>query len=602
MRQVAIVLAVATALILPRSARGDDPAPHPVFEVGPPTPAEQAYQEIDHDKRDFALAVLADTHGKYIAAMIEFEAASRTEDTAWMECTSHTASGLDALLEVAREAEIELREALAGGDAAAADHQMTRLHIAGKRAGEATAASCEDVAPAPPGRREEPADPPESVFVLEGRPWYVRHPLAATGLDVAGAGISGPGQRSPASFSLGPHATLAPGLALSTVVDSNVTLSSADPRRDLRLSLLPHARLAVDTAAVYFGVEGEYALDKVAGAAQGDGASHGGAGLDRLSDGHLGVDLVTTPGEPVSFVLGNHLVHRTELAEAAGVGPAAAASIFRLGMLTNHSRLGADVRPTTALTLSGWVQADLGRHSLASVVDGTASQAQLHSQYLDLHGGFATFLRFFPHTRLRADASLGRLSWSPSAQVAHREAQHWQVRGGLEGDLSRKVGIRALAGYGALDAAGTEEGDVQGTRGIVCDVWLAWRPHPTQQFQAGVVRDAGPVHLGDHLLTSSAVVRYQGLVAGQLLPSVEVAYSRHEIRGDDPRDDHEVRGRAALALAPDDRFRVGLHYDVRALVATNSGAPFTDHRVGLTLELGAPGANLPWLPSLPRNL
>ncbi len=600
MRQVAIALAVATALILPRTASGDEPAPQPAFEVGPAAPAEGAYREIDHDKRDFALAVLADIHGRYIAAMIEFEAASRTEDTTWMECASHTASGLDALLEVAREAEIELREALAGGDGADADHQMTRLHITGKRAGEASAESCEDVVPAPPGRRDEAVEPPEPVFVLEGGPWYVRHPLAATGLGVHGAGISGPGQRSPASFALGSHASVAPGLALSTVADSNVTLSSSAPRRDLRLTLLPHARLAVDTPAVYFGVEGEYALDKVAGAAQGDAGS--GAGLDRLTDGHLGIDLVTTPAEPVSFVLGNHLIHRTELAEVAGAGPGATASIFRMGMLTNHARLGADVRPTTALTLSGWAQAYLGRHSLASVVDGETGQAQLHSQYVDLRGGFAAYLRFFPHTRLRADASLGRLSWSPTAQVAHREAQHWQVRGGLEGDLSRKVGVRALAGYGALDAAGTEDGDVEGIRGIVCDVWLTWRPHPTQQVQAGVVRDAGPVHLGDHLLTSSAVARYQGLVAGQLLPSVEVAYSRHEIRGGDPRDDHEVRGRAALALAPDDRFRVGLHYDVRALVATSAGAPFTDHRVGLTLELGAPGADLPWLPSLPRNL
>lgn len=600
MRQAVIALAIAVATMVPRSADGDETAPRPAFEFGPATGAEDAYREVDHDKRDFALAVIAGIHGRYVTAMIEFEAASRTEDTAWMACVNPTVASLDALLEVAREAEAELREALAGDDVADADHQLTRLHITGKRAGELAEASCGDLAETTAGRHAQPVEPPEPVFDLDGGPWYVRHPMAAAGLDAHGAGPQGPGREQPASFALGPHARIAPGLAFSTVVDSNVALSSSAPRRDLRLRLTPHAHLAVDTATIYLGVDGEYAMDKVAGVRA--DAPGGGSGLDRLSDGHLGVDLITAPAAPVSFVLGDHLVHRMELSEAPVFDAAATAPTYRLGMLTNHARVGADARPTTALTLSGRIHADLGRHSLAPVVDGEAGPAELHSQYVDLGAGFTATLRFFPHTRLRADASLGRLSWSRSALVAHREAQHWQVRGGMEGDLSRKVGMRFLAGYGGFDAAGTEDGDVAGPRGIVCDVWVIWRPHPTQRVVAGVVRDAGPVHLGDHLLTSAAAVRYQGLVAGQLLPSAEVAYSRHEIRGDDPRDDHEIRARAALAVAPDDRFRVSLHYDVRALVATSAGAPRTDHRIGLTLELGAPGANLPWLPSLSRNL
>lgn len=590
-------LVAAAVLGVPWAGEASDPPV--VFEFGPSAPTGEGYAEIHGETRDLALAALADVHGWFVGTGREFERAVAVEDTEWMACVDSPLAGLDALMEQVIAAERDLREALHGGDDVDVHHQITLLTIAVGRAEELAdeATACE--AWAESGGQGGASGPGEPVFGLHERPWYVHQPLAASGLEIHGAGAAIQDPSSAAVVSIGPHARFAPGLALSTVVDSNVTSSTTQPRRDLRFQLLPHVRLTVDSPAVVLGVEGEYVLDKLAGiggSAPGQ-EDDGGSGLDRLSDGHAGLDLVAAPHAPISLVLGDHLVQRTEV----GVGEAAA-DLGRLGALTNRARIGARIHPTSALTVSGLFRLDLGRHSMARIVDDQALPAELHSAYLDVSGAASLTWRFIPHTQLRAEADVGRVGWAEDALVQHRDTNHWRIRGGVEGDLSRTVGLCILVGASTVTATAEETGDRDRWSDLVGDVWLTWRPHPTQQVSAGYLRDTRPVHLGDSLLGSAAALRYEGMIAGQLLPAAEVIYHRHQIRGVNPRDDHELQARVALTLAPDDRFRVAVHYDLRALIATQHGGPYTDHRVGVTLELGAPGANLPWLPTLPRSL
>ncbi len=592
-------LAAAAALAVPWTGGAAD---HPVvFEFGPPESTEEAYAEVHHEVRDLAMGALADIHGWFVAAGRQYDRAGEVEDTRWMACVHSPLAGLDELRETAVDAEQDLREALCRGDDEGATHHLSLLRIACERAAELgdEAASCD--ASLGHGAPGELGDPGEPVLGLHERPWYIHQPLAAPGLDVHGAGSSIQGRPNAAAVHIGPHTDFAPGLALSTTADSNVTSSGSEARRDLRFQLLPHVRLSLDSDAVVLGVEGEYGLDKIAGIGAPDaGGGDGGFGLDRLTDGHAGMDLIAAPHGPVSLVLGDHLVHLTRVGEA-GVGTGGT-DVRRLGALTNRARIGARVRPTSALAFTGLLHLDLGRHSTAAVVDDEAQPAELHSAYTDVWGGVAATWRFIPHTQVRAEADLGRLAWSEDALVSHLEALHWRIRGGVEGDLSRTVGFRLIVGVSGATASEENDGERGRWRDLVGDAWLTWRPHPAQQFSLGYLRDTRPVHLGDSLLGSSAALRYQGMIAGQVLPTAELVYSRYQIRGADPRDDHEIRARAAVVLAPDDRFRVAVHYDLRALVATQHGAPFTDHRVGLTLELGAPGANLPWIPTLPRSL
>ena len=83
-------------------------------------------------------------------------------------------------------------------------------------------------------------------------------------------------------------------------------------------------------------------------------------------------------------------------------------------------------------------------------------------------------------------------------------------------------------------------------------------------------------------------MRYEGQIAGFVLPRAEIAYYYRQIAGDIDRSDHEIRARLGVDFQITEFFKIGAQYGLWSIVASDAGVDptFTDHEIGIGIEFG----------------
>ena len=413
---------------------------------------------------------------------------------------------------------------------------------------------------------------------------------------------------------VGANGLFQPGLRFTAAYQSNVYRSETDTEGDITLRLSPHLRLRIDSDNANFRLWGVYYLKKYTDAFVDhayDPIGH--RDLDIFLNYDVGFDLTTRPKGKVSFLLSDELGrHSTEFdntdVPTTPDGTEESARFHQYSLmdrLGNRARIGVAVRPGSSLEIEGQFHVDINKYSGASKhgISSEAARRFVYGVSYDFYGTVDAKWRFFPKTSLLFSTDFGHLLWSPDQQESlggatdpaltnlnQYDSDHWRVWFGIQGKFSRKIALQGFIGYGNSyfeDNPEGNDGDLRGGAGILGKLQAHWTPSKTQRFTLGFLRDYRHTYFSNYYMTTSPYVRYNGQIAGIILPSAAFNYAYRLIGGDVDRKDHEIRLVAKVDFQLTKFFAIGVQYSLWSIVASDSDeAMFTDHEIGLGVEFG----------------
>ena len=430
--------------------------------------------------------------------------------------------------------------------------------------------------------------------------------LAAPALSVA---------NEEAGIAVGANGVFQPGLRFTAAYQSNVYKTDAEAEADLALQISPHVWLKHESSKANFSIGGEYILKKYTNAfvdSAVDPVGH--RDLDIFLNYMMAVDLVTSPEGKFSFVVGDQLSrYSTEFDNANAKGDAGATGwqspLLRqyslMDRLANDAHIGVAVRPGSSLEIEGLFHGDLAKYSGAQKqgINDDVTGRRTYGMSLDLYGTVDVRYRFFPRTSMLFSADFGHVTWLTDLQESlggntdpalanlnQYDSDHWRIWFGLQGKLSRKISVQGMIGYGNAyfkDSPEDTAGDLRGGAGILGRVQAHWTPLATQRFTLGFQRDYRHVYFSNYYITTSPYLRYNGQIAGFLLPSAAFSYALRQYSGDVDRKDHEIRAGANLDFQLSQWLKMGAHYSFWAIAASDyEPATFADHEISLVVEVG----------------
>ncbi len=408
---------------------------------------------------------------------------------------------------------------------------------------------------------------------------------------------------SETGFRIGSNGRLQPGLNFALAYQSNVYRTEADPEADFTLRLEPHIRYLIRSDNANFKIYGNYYLKKYLGAfVDHDLDQVGHKDLDVFLNYKIGLSLMTRPKSKISFLVADDL-HR--LSREFDNQDRMFHRYSLMDRLSNNFEIGAEGRPGSSLRIRGLFHFDLTRYTGADTqLLGAAGNRIVYGQAFDLYGTIDAAWRFFPKTQLLFQADVGGILWDPTisellgdnadpllSELTQYDSTHWRVWAGIQGKISRKIAMQALFGYGNAyfkDNPEEAEGNLSGANGILGKVQLHWNPVATQRITVGFLRDYKYLYFSNYYITTSPYVRYQGQIAGLVLPRAEFGYQYRQIGGYIDRIDHEVRARVGVDFQIAEVFSIGASYRLWSIVASDGGDDvlFVDHQIGIGLEVG----------------
>ncbi len=405
-------------------------------------------------------------------------------------------------------------------------------------------------------------------------------------------------------FRVGANGRLQPGLVFTGAYQSNVYRTEADPEHDFTLQLRPHLRYLLKSDDANFKIYGEYLLKKYLGAFVDHAADPvGHKDLDIYVNYMLGLSLMTRPKGQISFIVADDLQRLSREFDNQD-------RVFHryslMDRLTNNLRVGLEGRPGSSLQIRGMFHFDLGRYTGANTQGvGAAANRIVYGQAFDLYGSIQASWRFFPKTQLLLMADFGHIIWDPTfadlvnqdnadpalASLSQYDSDHWRVWFGVQGKFSRQIALQGMVGYGNAyfpEAPDAPNGNLKGADGILGKVQLHWTPVMTQRITVGFLRDYRYLYFSNYYVTTNPYVRYEGQIAGFILPEAGFAYHFRKIAGDIDRQDHEIRANLGVEFQITDFFTIGPRYGLWAIVASDAGddITFTDHEIGIRVEFG----------------
>lgn len=402
----------------------------------------------------------------------------------------------------------------------------------------------------------------------------------------------------------GANGRFQPGIEIGAGYDSNVYRSDASGEGDLILRVEPHLRYVLRSENADFEVYGEYHLKQYTGATVDHVADTvGHKDLNIYANYLAGLDLVTRPKGKFSFLFGDKL---SRMSREFDNQELTHHQYSLMDYLNNKAHIGVEGRPGSSLRIRGTFNLDLGRYTGANRQGfGDSSDRRIYGQAFDFYGNIEVGWKFFPKTQAMLIADFGHIMWEPdlqdmipstgsdpsTANLNQYDSDHWRVWIGVQGKISRKLALQGLFGYGNAYFPTSPEGvagNLNGADGILGKVQMHWSPALTQKITIGFLRDYRYLYFSNYYVTTSPYVRYRGQIAGFILPSAEFNYLYRTISGDVDRADHEIRANAGVTFQIRDFFAVGVDYTYWSIVASSEGTDptFTDHMVGLSIELG----------------
>lgn len=404
---------------------------------------------------------------------------------------------------------------------------------------------------------------------------------------------------------VGANTRFQPGILVAGAYQSNVYRSESSGEGDITIRVEPHLRLVHRSGNANLDVYGEYHLKKYTGAfVDHDLDSVGHKDLDVFLNYMLGVDLVTRPKSPFSFVAADHLSRLSREFDNADL---LSNQYSRMDHLSNRLQLGVEGRPGAAFRIRGLFHFDLGRYAGASAqgAGAEAGRPRVYGQAFDFYGSLEVGWKFFPRTQLMLTADFGHIVWDPTFQdllsgisadpslsgLNQYDSDHWRVWLGIQGKFSRKISLQAMIGYGNAYFPDSPEDpadkNLGGINGLLGKAQFHWTPVPTHRLTVGFLRDYRHLYFSNYYVSNSPYVRYRGQIAGFLMPEAEFAYLLRTIAGDVDRTDHEIRVKAGVGFQIAEFFEFGVGYQLWSIVGSSEPeAQFMDHQIGLEIEFG----------------
>lgn len=191
-------------------------------------------------------------------------------------------------------------------------------------------------------------------------------------------------------------------------------------------------------------------------------------------------------------------------------------------------------RPSKAFDIGPVAEYEFRRvyRSFTPFMPSPPALAQQHEVY----GGLSVDWRFFPRSHMLIDAHGGGVFFDddvcdgssgltcPDATKL-QDGGFFRVRGGVKGDITRKVSLMVLGGYGSAFFPDAEALNLTAENGILASIELGLRPITTQRFGIGFDRDFQFRHFSTWVVDNDAYFKYKGLFFGRLGGQVDFTYT-----------------------------------------------------------------------------
>ncbi len=224
--------------------------------------------------------------------------------------------------------------------------------------------------------------------------------------------------------------------------------------------------------------------------------------------------------------------------------------------------------------------------------------AQILGQTHDVGGGMSLDWKFFPRSHLLVDADVGHIFVGPSAAANHDAAvenTHWRAKAGLKGDVTRKLSMMGMIGYGNVYLGqALQAQNLTGLEGLIGTAEIALRPVISQRLALGFNRDFSFHYYAYHITDTQAYFKYKGTIADRLGIGARFVYTYRDIEGDAdgsdpgiPRTEHQFLGAANIEVMVAQWFHILAGYQFSAVNPSSSNVgEYIDNRVNLGVSLG----------------
>jgi len=217
----------------------------------------------------------------------------------------------------------------------------------------------------------------------------------------------------------------------------------------------------------------------------------------------------------------------------------------------------------------------------------------------DVNARFKLDWRFFPRSHFLLEANgghvfQGEINDSTVQHAPALPADYFRVWAGLKGDVTSKLSLMGLVGYGNVYYG--EQNKVEnltGLDGILARAEIAIRPVATQRLAFGFKRDFYFRYYANRITDTQAYVKYKGLIGGRLAILSDFTYIYRDLRADesDPRantrTEHQFGAGVGVEVMAQEWFHITARYRFSAVnpSSTNEGE-YIDNRVHLGIILG----------------
>jgi hypothetical protein len=380
-----------------------------------------------------------------------------------------------------------------------------------------------------------------------------------------------------------------PALTVEAIYDSNVYRQQQDPQADLGIQAIPSIRLIYPGDNFRWELDAYYRFFTYFNVA---GKRHD--ALRDVANFQIGTLFDANRQGKVGFWFNPVFFNRRGMRGADTDSSQGSDLAYELGVSTP---LELRFRPTNAFSLNvdaAWHYVRAYHMSAAFDPDPT-----ILGQSHDVGGGVNMDWRFFPRSHFLFDGDVGHVFQGPfdSGAALHdspAENTYFRVSVGLRGDVTRKLSMMGMIGYGNVFLGeALRDQNLTGVEGIIGRAEIALRPVLTQRLAIGFYRDFHFRYFTYHITDTQAYFKYKGLIAGRLAILANFTYTYRNLAGADggsdgiPRTEHQWGAGAGVEVMVAEWFHILAGYRFNAVnPSSNNVGEYIDNRVNLGITLG----------------
>jgi opacity protein-like surface antigen len=410
--------------------------------------------------------------------------------------------------------------------------------------------------------------------------------LLVVAMSLAGSAAADTGDDS--GLSLG-QLIVKPALTVEVIYDSNVFRQQTSPQADLGVQAVPSLQLIFPGESFRWELDAYYRFFTYFNVA---GKNHD--VLRDLANFSIGTSFDVNRKGKFGFWFAPSFFNRRGL-RGADTEPSQGSDLgYELGV---NVPLEFRIRPTQAFQFkidAHW------QYIRAYFTQATFdSNPEVLGQPHDVGGGLSIDWKFFPRSHFLFDGDVGHVFQGPydEASALHDapiENTYFRLLVGMKGDVTRKLSMMGMIGYGGVFLGEANRDDnLTGIDGLIGRAEIAIRPLLTQRIAFGFSRDFYFKYYAFHITDMQAYVKYKGLIAERLAILASFSYTFRDLEGIEggsdgiPRTENQWGAGVGVEITVAEWFHILAGYKFSAVnPSSNSIGEYIDNRVNIGVTLG----------------